>query len=185
MADYDGANTTKSIVVMREPIGVLRSMKARVEGGDVYASAFKGDLEANIGMYLEYAQAARQVLKSAAGKSLLVRYEDMAHKPATVVQDMFKLFEREPEEKVIQFVEGKWDRNIADRAPMNYRRLDVKAGFDALSPVDVWKIFSLTREVRNAFGYSDDVMAEFGFDVPSEWPGMEVPSKVLQLYGFH
>jgi hypothetical protein len=28
-------------------------------------------------------------------------------------------------------------------------------------------------------------MAGFGFDLPSEWPGIEVPSKVLPLYGFH
>jgi hypothetical protein len=184
MADFADTNIAKNIVVMREPLGVLRSMKARVEGGDSYAAAFKGDLEANMGMYLEFAMAARRVLNSAQG-GLLVRYEDIAQNPATVLQEMFNLFGREPEERVIEFVEGIWHRDVADRAPMNYRRLDVKAGFDALSPVDVWKIFSLTRELREVFGYSDEAMAEFGFEISTEWPGIEVPSKILPLYGFH
>ena len=184
MADFANTNTVKNIVVMREPLGVLRSMKARVEGGDSYAAAFKGNLEANIGMYLEYAMAARRVLESSAGGHL-VRYEDIAQNPATVLQEMFKLFGREPEERVIKFVEGTWDREIADRAPMNYRRLEVKAGFNALSPVDVWKIFSLTRELREVFGYSDEAMTHRGFEIPTEWPGIEVPSKILPLYGFH
>lgn len=184
MADYARLVATKNIVVMREPIGVLRSMKARVEGGDAYSGAFKGDLETNIGMYLEYAMAAQQVLNSS-GEGLLVRYEDIAQTPATVVREMFRLFGRETEERVIQFVEGKWDRDIANRAPMNYKRLNITAGYAELSPVDIWKVFSLTRELRETFGYSDAAMAEFGFDVPSEWSGAEVPSKVLPLYGFY
>ena len=28
-------------------------------------------------------------------------------------------------------------------------------------------------------------MTQFGFDVPSQWPDMEVPTKVLPLYGFY
>lgn len=184
MADYADANAVRNIVVMREPLGVLRSMKARVEGGDSYASAFKGCLESNIGMYLEYAMAARRILSSTAG-SLLIRYEDMAQNPADVVLDMFKMFGREPEDRVIQFVEGTWDREIADRAPMNYRRLKVKPGPDALLPIDVWRIFSLTREVREYFGYPDERMNEYGFEVPLQWPGREVPSKILPLYGFY
>lgn len=184
MADYAGVDAIKNIVVMREPIGVLRSMKARVEGGDAYSSAFKGDLETSIGMYLEHAMAARQVLNSA-GESLLVRYEDIAQTPATVVREMFKLFGREAEEGVIRFVEGKWDRDIANRAPMNYKRLNITTDYAALSPVDIWKVFSFTRELRDAFGYSDAAMIEFGFEVPSKWPDVEVPSKVLPLYGFH
>lgn len=184
MADYARLVATKNIVVMREPIGVLRSMKARVEGGDAYSGAFKGDLETNIGMYLEYAMAAQQVLNSS-GEGLLVRYEDVAQTPATVVQEMFSLFGREAEERVVQFVEGKWDRDIANRAPMNYKRLNITTGYAELSPIDTWKVFSLTREFRKAFGYSDEEMAEFGFEVPSKWPDVEVPSKVLPLYGFH
>lgn len=184
MADYLGVGTTKNIVVMREPIGVLRSMKARVDEGDAYSNAFKGDLETNIGMYLEYAMAARQVLDSTEG-GLLVRYEDIARTPATVVREMFKLFGREVEECVIQFVEGKWDREIADRAPMNYRRLNITTDYSELSPVDIWKVFSFTRELRNTYGYSDAAMTELGFDVPSEWPDIEVPSRVLPLYGFY
>lgn len=184
MADYAGTIAAKNIVVMREPIGVLRSMKARVEGGDAYSNAFKGDLEANIGMYLEYAIAARQVLNSI-GDGLLVRYEDMARTPAKVAREMFKLFQRETEERVVQFVEGKWDRDIANRAPMNYKRLNITTNYADLSPADIWKVFSFTRELRETFGYSDTAMAELGFDVPSEWPDVEVPSKVLPLYGFH
>lgn len=184
MADYASLSTTKNILVMREPIGVLRSMKARVEGGDAYSDAFKGDFEANIGMYLEYAIAARQVLNKSGG-SLLVRYEDIAQTPATVVREMFKLFEREPEERVVRFVEGKWDRDIANRAPMNYKRLNITTDYAELSPVDIWKVFSFTRELREIFGYSDAAMAELGFDVPSEWPDVEVPFEVLPLYGFH
>jgi hypothetical protein len=184
MADYAERDLTKNIVVMREPIGVLRSMKARVEAKDAYSDAFKGDLERSVGMYLEYAMAARQVLDSSAG-GLLVRYEDMAQKPGSVVRDMYKLFGREPEEAVIQFVEGKWDSAIANRAPMNYKRLSINASYAALSPLDIWKAFSFTREVREAFGYSDTAMMELGFEVPSEFPDMEIPPKVLPLYGFH
>lgn len=184
MADYARLVATKNIVVMREPIGVLRSMKARVEGGDAYSSAFKGELETNIGMYLEYAMAARYVLNSTEG-SLLVRYEDIAQTPATVVREMFELFGREAEERVVKFVENGLDREIANRAPVNYRRLNMNAGYADLPPVDIWKVFSFTRELRDAFGYSDAAMTEFGFNVPSEWPDMEVPSKVLPLYGFH
>lgn len=184
MAEYAEVGATKNIVVMREPVGVLRSMKARVKGGDAYANAFKGDLEANIGIYLEYALAARQIL-NATGESLLVRHEDIAQTPATVVQEMFKLFGLEPEDRVIQFVEGKWDSEIANRAPMNYRRLNITTNYGELSPADIWKVFSLTRELREAFGYSDAAMSELGFELPSEWPDEEVPARVLPLYGFH
>jgi len=184
MADYAGLDAPKSIVVMREPIGVLRSMNARVIKGDAYSSAFKGDLETNIGMYMEYAMAVRQVLNSAGG-GLLVRYEDIAQSPGTVVRKMFKLFGREAEDRVIQFVETGRDREIANRAPMNYRRLNITAGYAELSPMDIWKVFSLTCELRKAFGYSDTAMTELGFKVPSDWPDVEVPLKVLPLYGFH
>lgn len=184
MADYAWVKTAKNIVVMREPIGVLRSMRARVEGGDAYSGAFKGDLETNIGMYLEYALAARQVL-NATGESLLVRYEDIALAPAAVVQEMFSLFGLEVEDRVMQFVEGNRDREIANRAPVNYKRLNITANYGELSPVDIWKVFSLTRELREAFGYSDEAMRELGFELPSEWPDVEIPAKALPLYGFH
>lgn len=185
MADFAGVSTTKSIVVMREPIGVIRSMKTRVAGGDKYADAFKGDIEANIGMYLEYASAARQVLNSEAG-GLLVRYEDIAQIPATVVKEMFQLFgNQQVEERVIKFVEHGQDREIADRAPMNYKRLNVSPNTADLSSVDIWKVFSLTRELRGLFGYSDAEMTEFGFDVSTDWPDVSVPATVLPLFGFH
>lgn len=183
MADYADTNAVRNVVVMREPMGVLRSMKARVDGGDSYASAFRGGVEANVGLYLEYALAARQILESGPG-GLLVRYEDMAQNPADVVRAMFGMFDREPDDRVISFVEGVCDKEIADRAPVNYRRLRVKPGSDALLPADVWRIFSLTRQMREYFGYSDEKMREYGFAVPSDWPGGEVPSKVLPLYGF-
>lgn len=183
MAEYAGETKTKNVVVMREPIGVLRSMKARVDGGDAYSCAFKGDLETNVGMYLEYAAAARKALTAPC--SLLVRYEDMAASPAKVIQNMFNMFGREVEDRVIQFVEKGGDPEIANRAPMNYRRLCVNGGLRELSPVDVWKIFSLTRGVRDEFGYSDTEMAGLGFDVPAEWPCVDIPSQVLLLSGFH
>lgn len=184
MADFAEADAVENIVVIREPLGVLRSMRARIEGGDPYTAAFKGGLELNIGVYLEYALAARKVLESTTG-GLLVRYEDMAQNPSGVIRDMFNIFGREPEDRVIQFVEGKTDSTIADRAPMNYRRLRVKSEIEMLTPVDVWKIFSLTRGLREYFGYHDERMVEYGFDVPFQWPGKDVPSKILPLYGFH
>ncbi len=184
MADYSGVGTTKNIVVMREPIGVLRSMKARVVGGDAYSNVFKGDLETKIGMYLEYAMSARQVLTSNQG-GLLVRYEDIAQMPAKVVREMFTLFGSEVEERVIKFVESGKDPEIANRAPMNYKPLNITASYAELSPADIWKVFSLTRGLREVFGYSDGAMTELGFDVPLEWPDIEVPSAVLPLFGFH
>ncbi len=185
MADYAGATTVRNIVVMREPIGVLRSVRARVEEGDPYCDdAFKGDLEANVGMYLEYAMAARDVLRS--GRDVqLVRYEDMAEAPARVVEEMLKGFGRAAEERVIRFVEGARDREIADRAPMHYRRLKLATSSTTLSPVDLWKTFSLTRDVREAFGYSDSAMVDLGFDLPLKWPDADVPTRVLPLFGFH
>jgi|GEM_PF-6359643 hypothetical protein len=184
MADYSGASSMCSVVVMREPIGVLRSMKARVDGGDAYSNAFKGDLETNIGMYIEYAMSVQRVLNSTKG-GLLVRYEDMAQDPANAILKMFKLFGRDVEDQVIQFVEGKWDKEIANRAPMNYKRLTVTSDYAELSPIDIWKVFSFTHKLRAAFGYSDNKMSELGFQVPSEWPDIEVPSKILPLYGFY
>lgn len=184
MADYATQSTTTNVIVMREPFGVLRSMQARVDGKDVYANIFDGTLEVNIGMYLEYAMAARRLLESCNG-ILLVRYEDMAKQPASVVQKMFQQFGRAPDSQVIEFVEGKWNKKIADRAPMNYRRLTIKAGFDQLMPIDIWKILELTRAEREFFGYSDDVMSEFGFEIPTEFPEIDLPTKLFTLYGFH
>lgn len=184
MAEYADVSATRYMVIMREPIGVLRSMKARVEGKDAYSNAFKGDFERNIGMYMEYAMAARQVLNSVNG-GLLVRYEDMAQKPAVVVRNMYKMFDREPETSVIQFVEGRWDSDIANRAPMNYKRLNINTGHAELSPLDIWKVYSFTREVRKSFGYTDAEMVELGFQLPNVYPDEEVPLKVLPLYGFH
>lgn len=183
MADYVGQAETKNIVVMREPFGVLRSMKSRVDGGDPYSSAFQGGLETNIGMYLEYATAAHRALQSS--NSLLVSYEDMATNPALAVTRMLAFLGRTPEERVVRFVETGKDREIADRAPMHYRRLSVNSGFGELSPVDTWKVLSITRPIREALGYSDAVLAQFGFDISIEWPGLDVPTTVLPMSGFH
>jgi hypothetical protein len=184
MADYGEVNPTRYIVVMREPFGVLRSMRARVKSGDSYSAVFKGNLETNIGMYLEYASAAKRAMH-AAEAALLVRYEDMALRPAVVVQDMFESIGGKPEERVIRFVEKGGDHEIASRAPMNYRRLSIPNGAGDFSPPDIWTIYSLTRPVRDAFGYSENEMKDLGLAIPGEWPGIEVPPKVLPLYGFH
>ncbi len=184
MADYSKTEDTKNIVVMREPIGVLRSMKARVDGGDSYAVAFKGDLESNIGMYLEYAMAAQKAREAVSG-SIFIRYEDMSLDPAQVIRNIFKEYNAVPEDRVIRFVEKGSDNEIADRAPMNYKRLTISTGYGSLSSLDIWKIFALTKDVRNAFGYSDAQMKEWGFEIPLEFPDVEIPPTVLPLYGFH
>jgi len=184
MAEYAEVNAARNVIVIREPIGVLRSMKARVDGGDPYSAVFRGDLEATIGMYLEYAMAVQRVLSSSPS-GFMIRYEDMALNPAQLMRDIFRCYGSEPEDRVIRFVEKGGDKEIADRAPMNYRRLALSADYGDLSPVDIWKIFALTREVRNAVGYSDETMESWGFKIPSDWPDVDVPSAVLPLYGFH
>lgn len=180
MAEQLDASSTKPLLVVREPFGVVRSMRGR---SDPYASAFSGDTESNIGIYLDYGTAITQCLTK--NDALLVRYEEMAKDPADVLKRMFGMFGREPEERVINFVERGRDQEIANRAPMNYKRLTMDLNHQDMSRVDMWKIASLTRDVRNSLGYSDDTMAEMGFDIPAEWPGDEVPAAMLPLGGFH
>lgn len=183
MAEYAGNQLAKNVVIMREPFSALLSMKARVDGGDKYADAFKGDLESRIGMYLEYALAARRTMDQAENL-MLIRYEDMALAPRKVMENIYSFSCSKPEERVLKFVEQGRDPEIANRAPMNYRRLEVKSNSDVFSPADIWKIHSLTSIVRNEFGYSDEAMKELGFESPSLWTGGEIPKVLLPLYGF-
>nr|WP_075750591.1 sulfotransferase [Pseudomonas alcaliphila] len=183
MANYAGKTEAKSVVVIREPFGVLRSMSVRVKDGDPYSNEFKGGLERNIGLYLEYADAANRALMSP--KSLLVRYEDMALSPSLVVTRMHVFLERIPEDRVLRFVENGNDSEIAERAPMNYRRLFLNMANDQISPIDAWKILNLTRSARELVGYSDEVLAQLGLDVSLKWPGIDVPQTLMPLSGFH
>lgn len=180
MAEQLDASSTKPVLVAREPFGVVRSMRGR---SDPYASAFSGDTESNIGIYLDYGTAIAQCLTK--NDALLIRYEEMAKDPADVLRRMFGMFGREPEDRVINFVERGKDQEIANRAPMNYKRLTLDLNHQDMSRVDMWKIASLTRDLRNSLGYSDAAMAEMGFDVPAEWPGEAVPAAILPLGGFH
>lgn len=184
MADYATKGFLTNVVVMREPFGVVRSMQARVKGGDAYSKPFQGTIEANIGVYLEYSKAAKKIL-DCSSNSLLIRYEDMAEDPCAVIDQMFRIFGRDVEECVANFVDGQWDVEVANRAPMNYKRLKVKTDYSDMPPVDLWKIAALTHSVRESFGYSDQEMNRMGIDVSTNWPGMDVPLKLFPLYGFN
>jgi len=181
MADFPGNEyLTKPVLVVREPFGALRSMRRR---SDPYASAFSGDTESNIGIYLDYGHAITRCLDKS--DSLLVRYEEMANDPADVLTRMFGMFGLVPEERVINFVERGRDKEIADRAPMNYRRLTMDVNHNEMTQVDIWKILALTRSLRNELGYTDEVMEEWGLPSAVDWPGDDVPSAILPLGGFY
>ncbi|WP_179058977.1 sulfotransferase [Pseudomonas taiwanensis] len=184
MSDFDADSSLKKLVVVREPFGVLRSMKARVEGGDAYSDLFKGDIEAGIGMYLEYGEAAQKVMKSSGG-GFSIRYEDMAKDPAAIVKDMYSKFGVAPEDRVIDFVNGKIGREGSEFASVSYKRFDVKCGIGSMSSQDAWKVLALTRNVRAAFGYTDDVLADYGYDVGYEFEEIGISTKVVPMSGFH
>lgn len=180
LAEFYGEGACIPVLAVREPIGTIRSMRLR---DDPYAAAFSGTTEHTIGIYLEYGEAILRCLQHA--KALRVRYEDMAEDPALVLKQMFGLFGRIPEDRVIAFVEHGRDKEIADRAPMHYRRLRINTDAGSLSPVDQWKILALTKSVREAFGYGDNLLSEWGFELVTDWPGDEIPAVVLPLGGFH
>jgi hypothetical protein len=159
-------------------------MNQRASSNDPYSGAFDGAVEHQIGLYLEYGQAAVQC--QAQNRSLLVHHEDLACDPASVITAMFALFDRHPEERVIRFVEQGRDKEIADRAPMHYRRLTISSDRSHLNSLDIWKIFHLTQTVRRSLGYSDPEMARHGFPESVDWPaGVAVPDRLIPLSGFH
>jgi len=180
LAEHGPGHPVISVVVMRDPIGVVRSMRARQ---DKYAEPFSGDIENCIGIYLEYGSACLRCLKQP--DSVLVRYEEMAEDPGEVLRRMYARFDREPEERVIRFVEHGGDKEIADRAPMNYKRLTLSPKTDGLTPLDVWKTVELTRCVREAVGYTDAYLAGIGYPIPDECPEVDVPVMLTPLGGFH
>ncbi|WP_415518058.1 MAG: hypothetical protein ACEB74_10065 [Desulfovibrio aminophilus] len=179
-AEYGGGDGPVPVVVMREPLGVVRSMRGRQ---DCYADPFGGEIESCIGIYLDYGAACLACLENPRG--IQVRYEEMAEDPAKVLRSTYALFGREPEERVIRFVEKGGDKEVADRAPMNYKRLAVNANIESLTPLDAWKIMEFTRPIRQAAGYSDAEMQRMGYNVPEACPAAEVPKMVVPLGGFH
>lgn len=174
---------TLSVAVAREPFGVLRSMQGRVLGGDRYSDAFDGTLERNLGIYIEYARAIREVLESP--NSMLVRFEDMSFDPQEVLKRMYAYWDREPDDRALNFVENGNDPEVANRAPMFYRRLQVRSSPELFTPGESWKIAALTRGVRSVLGYPDDYLSAIGWDIPAEWEGTIEESVVLGLDGFY
>lgn len=184
MAEYAARQGgTRNIAVIREPLGIIRSMKGRAAADDPYAGPFKGGVEANIGMYLEYAESAQQLLAQDPG-ALTVRYEALAMDPASAVRELFGFLGFQAEERILQFVEKGGDRELADRAPFNYKRLQLSFDRSGLADAELWKIYSLTRHIRRALGYSDDILRDYGFDIPTTWPALAVPETIIPLYGF-
>ncbi len=173
------------IPVVREPFGVVRSMQARVEGGDAYAGVFDGGVEANIGIYLEFTKAVVESLKHA--NSMLVRYEEFALDPAGLITRMMGALGKVPDDRALKFVEGSrvFDQEVADRAPMQYIRLNLQSHAERFSPVERWKIINLTRQIREAAGYDDNLLRAMNLYVEQEWPLDEIPAVVLPLWGFH
>lgn len=180
MAEAIGPGKAKPVLVVREPFGALRSMRRR---SDPYGAVFSGDTESNIGIYLEYGHAIKACLEK--NNALLIRYEEMAKDPANALRRMFGLFGLAPEARVVDFVEHGGDQEIADRAPVNYKRLAMDTNHNRMTRVDAWKVLTLTRDLRTALGYSDEMMAGYGLPFALEWPGDEVPAAILPLCGFH
>jgi len=183
MADYGRfMEKTLSLVVVREPFGALRSMRGRVAAADNYSSVFDGCLESNLGIYLEYGRAIQKTLK--AQNSMLVQFEEMANAPGDVLTRMYGYWGRTPDERAINFVENGNDPEVADRAPMCYRRLQVRHSDGVFSTNEAWKILALTRSLRESFGYTDDFLADIGWDIPTEWMGEFEESTLFPLDGF-
>lgn len=180
LAEYGGPGGPAPVVVLREPLGVVRSMRCRQ---DQFAGPFSGEIENCIGLYLEYVDACLRCLKQPG--ATLVRYEEMADDPAEVLRRAYALFGREPEERVVRFVEKGGDKEVADRAPMNYRRLTYSPKLEGIRGLDAWKIAELTRSVREAAGYDDACLARIGYPLAEHCPVAEVPTLVTPLGGFH
>ena len=181
---YAESVAIKNLAVVREPLGVVRSMAARVAGGDPFSNVFGGGIESNIGIYLDYANAVTSAVEK--GHSRLVRFEDLATDPRSALIAMYKEFDTVPDEDVLTFSEQGGNQEIADRAPMYYQRLKIKTDFAALSPVDIWKVVNLTQQVRDNMGYSNQALIEFGFDIPDKWPGpADIPEALIPMSGFN
>lgn len=183
MAAHGAATSTLPVVVVREPFGVITSMRARIATGVEHSAVFGGDVEHNIGMYLEYAEAALQCMSES--RALLVRYEDMANDPAAVLSSMYGALSRTPEERVIRFVEKGGDKTIADRAPMNYKRLAVRCNQNNYAPDELWRIAVLTARVRTSLGYDDAMLSSMGYELQEFFPPPVPAPMVVPLSGFY
>ena len=183
MAEYGHLfEGTLSVAVVREPFGVLRSMRGRCVANDDYSGAFDGCIESNLGVYLAYARAVKRTLESK--NSLLIQYEEMANDPAEVLRRMYGYWGREPDDRAVNFVENGNDTEVADRAPMFYKRLKLRSTSDLFTPDEIWKIATLTRSVRSELEYPDELLAGVGWDIPAEWSGHLAQSQVFALDGF-
>jgi len=180
MANYPEEHRVVPIAVIREPIGTVRSMQQR---NDPYAGAFAGGTERNIGMYMEYAEAVHRCMQNT--RSQLVSFEEIAQDPVRVLTRLHRIFDREPDEHVMRFVEGAPDKEIPVRYNINYRRQKLSANAGDLTPVDLWKIGNLTKGIREAFNYSDEMLSALGYNIPTEWPGEELTAAFLPLSGFY
>jgi len=181
MARYPQA--TRNVLVGREPLGFVRSARGRVQGADPFAAAFEGSIEASVGLYLDYAHASRRLLQQDPG-ALWVRFEDLALAPAAVLQRLHDHLGLAVEERALRFVEQGNDPQLEDRAPFRYRRPGLQTADDFLSPEERWKLYHLTRSVREPLGYDDAQLRALGFAVPAAWPGGALDEAVLPLYGF-
>lgn len=183
MAQFGAEAETLPVVVVRDPVGVVRSMQTRAEdAGDRYNGRFSGEVERNVGLYLQYANACAACLRHDHG--LLVRYEDLANDPAGVLTRSLGSVGRAPDDRAIAFVERGGDNEVADRAPMRYRRLTIDCGLGNLTETGYWKVMHLTHDARAGIGYDDEALAGMGFELPRDWPGDVVGEAVLPVAGF-
>ncbi len=183
-AAYGDQLSYKNFAVVREPIGVIKSMMQRVNSGDPFSDVFNQGIEVNIGIYLEYAETIIRCLKN--DQTTLVRYEDIAIDPAVAVKQLHSVFGNTPDKDVLSFVESGKGQEIGDRAPMYYQRLKIKPDWGVLTPQVVHKILTLTKDVREVFGYGDNALQNFGFELPgkSGISDLEKP-KFVAVSGFN
>jgi hypothetical protein len=181
MAEYP--SSSKNIIVVRSPFGVIKSMRSRVEDNDPYSSSFQGGLAANIGLYIEYARAA--FTASQHSESLLVKYEELAERPGGVLKRLYKAFGINASDDIIEFIETAKNQEIADRAPMFYRRLSLKTHIDSFSLIELWNILNLTKFECSQIGYDEAFMSNLGLDTNMDWPLNDYPCMILPLFGIY
>ncbi|MBF0169628.1 MAG: sulfotransferase [Nitrospinae bacterium] len=184
MREYGPVEGSRYVVIVRDPVGALKSMFVRTQNEkDVYAAAFSPHVFRNIGLYVEYAKAIAPIVGQP-GVTVL-SYETIATNPAAALTTLWGIFGFIPDARTIAFVEGAPDNGLADRAPMRYRRLSFSPTFDGMSQADLWLTLTLTRGVRDALGYSDEHMRGLGYQLPGDWPGASPDGTIAPLAGFY
>ncbi len=183
LASFNQQTTTKSLIVIREPFGVLRSMDLRVKGNDPYSGVFGGGVESNIGIYLESMHAVAQINKH--GNSQLVHFENLAEHPIDTVKKMYRFFGLTIDKQIESFLENGGNQALADKAPMYYQRLKLKTDNSSFNQNDLWKILNLTRESRTSIGYSDEELSNMGFDLSSIKFEGSVKNHLVPIFGFN